>query len=333
MPNYFYKGKAEVFVFSRSKIKNLERQLKYEKLFSHLLNSDRFSKVEILKSERSKSWVGKIINSLIMEGSLHLKNKNIYQWNREAKNFYQAEWIEKKTPLYPIKALDREERPREKLLTKGEDKLSDAELLAIFLQTGTKGKSAIDIAKTLLREFGSLRGLYSASIEDLDKIPGLGIAKIAQIKAVIALSKRYIEENIKSRPLVKTSKAVFDLLYQTMRDLDYEIFKAIMLNGQNEIIDIVDIFKGTLTSSAIYPREVIKLALKYPATAIVFVHNHPSGEPKPSKDDKKITRDLVFAANLIDIKVFDHIIIGDNCYYSFADDNLIEQYNQDYKNR
>ena len=116
-----------------------------------------------------------------------------------------------------------------------------------------------------------------------------------------------------------------------MRDLDQEVFKVIMLNGQNEVIDIIDIFKGSLTSSNIYPREVIKQALKYPTVGMVFVHNHPSGNPKPSGGDKEITRDLVFAANIIGIKVFDHIIIGNNRYYSFADSDLIEKYNQDYK--
>jgi len=319
------------YLFTRSKIKDVERQLKYEKFFSRVLNFDKFSKEKILGSERNKSWVGKVINSLIREGALKKENKDNYQWDKSAKDFYQAEWVKMKTPLYSIKTINREERPREKLLKGGEEKLNDAELLAIFLRTGIKGKSAIDIAKNLLMEFGGIRGLYSASIEDLKRIPGLGIAKIAQLKAVIALSKRYIEEKIKNRPLVKTSKEVFDLLYQTMRDLDQEVFKVIILNGQNEVIDIVDISKGSFNSSNVYPREVIKLALKYPTAGIIFAHNHPSGTPKPSKSDKEITRDLVFAANTMSIKVFDHIIIGNNRYYSFADNDLIEQYNQVYQ--
>jgi len=319
------------YLFARSKIKDVERQLKYEKFFSRLLNSDKFSKEKILEFEKNKSWIGKVINLLLKEGALKRENKDTYQWDKKAKDFYQAEWIKMKTPLYSIKTISREERPREKLLKDGEEKLNDAELLAIFLRTGVKGKSAIDIAKNLLIEFGGIRGLYSASTEDLEKIPGLGIAKIAQLKAVISLSKRYIEEKIKNRPLVKTSKEVFNLLYQTMRDLDQEVFKVILLNGQNEVIDIVDIFKGSLSSSNIYPREVIKWALKYPTAGIVFIHNHPSGNPQPSKSDKEITRELVFAAKVMGIKVFDHIIIGNNRYYSFADSDLIEQYNQIYQ--
>ncbi len=319
------------FSFTRTKIKDIERQLKYEKFFSQILSFDKFSKDKILESGGNKSWIGRIINTLVKEKSLGVENKNNYQWNKKAKEFYQAEWLKKRTPLYPIKTIQREGRPREKLLKEGEEKLSDAELLAIFLRTGIKGKSAIDVAKNLLLKFGGLRGLYSASIEDLDKIAGLGIAKIAQLKAVIALSKRYIEAEIKNRPLVKTSKEVFNLLYQTMRDLDQEVFKIIMLNGQNEVIDIMDIFKGSLSSSNIYPREIIKQALKYPTAGMVFVHNHPSGNPKPSKRDKEITRDLVFAANIMSIKVFDHIIIGNNRYYSFADNDLIDKYNQNYQ--
>jgi len=319
------------FLFTRSKIKDIGRQLKYEKLFSNLLSSEAFKKEKILHSEKSKSWIGRIINSLVNEGSLRKHSKGEYCWNKEAKDFYYTEWLRQKTPLYQIKTINIEERPREKLLKEGEEKLSDAELLAIFLRTGIKGKSAIDIAKNLLVEFGGIRGLYSTSIEDLEKIAGLGIAKIAQLKAVIALSKRYIEAEIKNRPLVESSKEIFNLLYQTMRDLDQEVLKVIMLNGQNEIIDIVDIFRGSLNSSNIYPREIIKQALKYPTAGMVFVHNHPSGNPKPSKKDKEITRDLVFAANIMGIKVFDHIIIGNNRYYSFADNNLIDQYNQNYQ--
>jgi len=322
---------ATPFSFTRNKIKDIERQLKYEKLFSALLSSEIFKKEKNLLREGNQSWVGKVINSLVKEGSLNKESKDRYRWNKEAKDFYHTEWVKNKTPLYQIKTIRRDERPREKLLKSGEDKLSDAELLAIFLQTGTKGRSAIDVAKNLLREFEGIRGLYSVSAEDLMKVPGLGIAKVAQLKAVIALSKRYIEEEIKNRPLVKTSKEVFNLLYQTMRDLDQEVFKVIMLNGQNEVIDIIDIFKGSLSSSTIYPREVMKQVLKYPAVGIVFVHNHPSGNPHPSKNDREITRDLVFAANIMDIKVFDHIIIGNNRYYSFADNDLIEQYNQDYQ--
>ncbi|MFB3765704.1 MAG: DNA repair protein RadC [Methanotrichaceae archaeon] len=235
--------------------------------------------------------------------------------------------------LQTISSLPRDDRPREKLLLKGPEALSDAELLSIFLRVGVKGKSAIALSQELLLTFGSLRGLYSAPIEDLKAISGLGDAKIAQIKAVLELNKRYLLEGIENRPYLKCSEDTFKLLYQEMRDLDYEIFKIIMVNGQNEVLKVVDAFHGTLTTSAIYPREVLKLALRYSAAALIFAHNHPSGKAAPSNDDKRMTCELVYAARTIGIKVHDHIIIGNNQKYSFADEGLIEQYNAEFDRR
>jgi DNA repair protein RadC len=226
-----------------------------------------------------------------------------------------------------------EERPREKLLLKGPDALSDAELLAIFLRVGVKGKSAVDLAQELLSRFGSLRGLYAAPVEELRAVLGVGDAKIAQFKAVVELSKRYLLEGIQNRPYLECSDDIFKLLYQEMRDLDREVFKVIMLNGQNKVLTIVDTFQGTLTVSAIYPREVVKLALRHSAAALVFAHNHPSGKAVPSNEDKRITRDLVFAARVMGMKVHDHVIIGNNQKFSFADAGLIDQYNAEFDRR
>lgn len=223
-----------------------------------------------------------------------------------------------------------EDRPREKLLLKGPESLSNAELLAIFLRVGVKGKSAIDLAQELLSRFGSLRQLYAAPLEELEEVLGVGRAKIAQFKAVTELSKRYLAEGCQDRPYVESSGDILKLLYQEMRDLDQEVFKVLLLNGQNHVTRIVEVAKGTLTSARIYPREVIKVALRHSAAALVFVHNHPSGVAQPSDDDKKITRDLVFACHLMGVKVHDHIIIGDNEKFSFADVGLIEQYNKDF---
>lgn len=219
-----------------------------------------------------------------------------------------------------------EERPREKLLLKGPESLTNAELLAIFLRLGVNGKSAIDLAQELLSRFGSLRGLYTAPIEELQTILGIGQAKIAQFKAVIEMSKRYLAESFQNRPYVESSDDVLKFLYQEMRDLDQEVFNIVLLNGQNHILKIVEVAKGSLTAAHIYPREVAKLALRYSAGALVLVHNHPSGMVEPSENDKRITRDLVFACLLIGIKVHDHIIIGDNNKFSFADAGLIDQY-------
>ena len=219
-----------------------------------------------------------------------------------------------------------EERPREKLLLKGGDTLTNAELLAIFLRVGVKGKSAIGLAEELLSRFSSLRGLYAAPIEELRAVLGLGSAKIAQFKAVIEMSKRYLSEGFQNRPYVESSDDVLKFLYQEMRDLDQEVFKIVLLNGQNHILKIEDVTKGSLTAAQIYPREVVKLALRYSAAALVFVHNHPSGVAEPSENDKRMTRELVFACLLIGMKVHDHIIIGDNNKFSFADAGLIDQY-------
>jgi len=238
-------------------------------------------------------------------------------------------------PKYPhaIANWPAEDRPREKLLRKGPDSLSDAELLAIFLRVGVKGKSAIDLAQELLSRFGSLRGLYAAPDDELRSVLGLGDAKIAQFKAVVELSKRYLLEGIEKRPYLTCSEDIFKLLSQEMRDLDHEVFKVILLNGQNEVLTIADAFQGTLTASAIYPREVVKLALRHSAAALVFAHNHPSGKAVPSQEDKRITCDLVFAARVMGMKVHDHVIIGDNQKYSFADAGLIAQYDAEFDGR
>lgn len=222
-----------------------------------------------------------------------------------------------------ISEIPEDQRPREKLLNKGANNLSTEELLAIFLRIGTKNKNAIDLAKDLIDNFGGLRGLYNADINSLLKITGLGKAKIAQLLAVIELNKRYLEENIKDRKIVEDSKSIFDYLYLTMRDLDFELFKVIYLNGQNQILNIEDIFKGTITHSHIYTREIIKSALRNSATSIVCVHNHPSGNSNPSDADIEITQKIKNSCETIGIVFQDHIIIGDNQYFSFNDKELV----------
>ena len=239
----------------------------------------------------------------------------------------------KKKYRHAIANWPAEERPREKLLLKGPDTLTDAELLAIFLRIGVKGKSAIDLAQELLSRFCSLRGLYAAPVEELRTVLGVGDAKIAQFKAVVELSRRYLLEGIENRPYLECSEDIYTLLYQELRDLDREVLKVIMLNGRNEVLSIVDAFEGSLTASAIYPREVVKLALRHSAAALVFAHNHPSGEAVPSNEDKRITRDLVLAARVMGMKVHDHLIIGDNEKFSFADAGLIDEYDAEFDRR
>lgn len=217
-------------------------------------------------------------------------------------------------------------RPREKLLLKGADTLTDAELLAIFLRVGVKGKSAVALAEDLLSRFGSLRGLYASPAEELRAVVGVGPAKIAQFMAVLEMSKRYLAEGLTDRAYVESSDDVLKLLYQEMRDLDREVFKVVLLNGQNHILKMVELGKGSLTTAAVYPREVVKIALRHAAAAIVLVHNHPSGIAKPSREDRKITRDLVLTCLLMGMRVHDHIIIGENHNFSFANAGLIDEY-------
>lgn len=230
------------------------------------------------------------------------------------------------------KGAGHRKRLRERFLQGGLNGFLDYEIVELLLTLGTPRKDCKQMSKEAIKKFKSLRGILEAPSEELLKIKGIGFHNTFGIKFVQEVARKFLKEKTLKRPICKASEEVFAYLYHTMRDLDYEVFKVIMLSGQNEIVDIVDIFKGTLTSSAIYPREIIKQVLKYSAPAVVFVHNHPSGEPKPSMEDKRITRDLISAANIMDVKVFDHIIIGDNCYYSFADNSLIDQYNRDYKN-
>jgi DNA repair protein RadC len=241
--------------------------------------------------------------------------------------------IQRKKYPHAIANWPVEDRPREKLLIKGPESLSNAELLSIFLRVGVKGKNAIDLAQELLLRFGSLRELYAAPVAELEGVLGLGHAKIAQFKAVIELSKRYLTEGFQNRPYVESSKDILKLLYQEMRDLDQEIFKVVLLNGQNHVLKIEEVTKGTLTSARVYPREILKVAFRYSAAALVLVHNHPSGVAKPSEDDKEITRDIVFACGLVGLKVHDHIVIGDNDKFSFADKGLIDKYNMEFDSR
>jgi len=313
----------------RQDIKDIERTQRYERLFESILPQDAFKKDILVNIGLSVMFVARALKQLESEGAIEADDNNEYHWNNEYRERYCEEWLEKSVGTHQIKRKAVEERPREKFLRYGAEKMDKTELLAIFLRTGIEGKNAIALAQELLDRFGGIRGIFDASEEDLKKIKGIGIAKIAQIKAVAALAKLYLEEKVKEKPLLENSQDVYDYLYHTMRDLKYELFKVIFLNGQNEIIEIEDAFKGTLTESSVHPREIAKLALDYNAAAMVFVHNHPSGDPTPSADDKKVTQRLVHLSEQIQIPVRDHIIIGDQRYYSFAEEGLIKKFRSD----
>lgn len=217
-----------------------------------------------------------------------------------------------------------DERPREKLFKLGADKLSDTELLAILLRVGSSGKSAVDMARELINQFGTFRNIDSKSFAEL-KRKGLGIAKIAQMKAAIEIGKRFLKEKSLSKIKIKFSKDIVDYFIPYLRDMKKEIFKVVLLDGKNKIIKDVTLSEGTLTKSIVHPREVIKEAVIESAAALMLIHNHPSGDPHPSPDDIEVTNRIISACELVGIRVLDHIIIGDNNYFSFFNEGLIKE--------
>lgn len=217
-----------------------------------------------------------------------------------------------------------DERPRERLLAQGAGALSDAELLAIFLRVGVKGKSAVDLARDLIRHFGSLNSLFAASVEDFSVIHGMGPAKYAQLQAVLEMSKRALSEEMKQNDAFSTPHAVRDYLRLNLAGLPHEVFFALWLDAQNRLISSEELFRGTLTQTSVYPREVVKKALWHNAAAVVLAHNHPSGFAEPSSADEILTRELKQALALIDVRVLDHFIVaGSSQPLSFAERGLL----------
>ncbi len=218
-------------------------------------------------------------------------------------------------------------RLRDKFLRAGLKAFHDYEIVELLLTLGTPRKDCKQQAKNAIKKFRGLKGVLEASLEELQEIKGIGPTNAFGIKLFQEVSEQYLKERIIGEKIIlKSSKTVFDYLYQSMQKEKKEVFKVLFLDGKNKLMKTEDLFEGSLTSSAVYPREIMKKAIKYDAVALVFAHNHPSGIPEPSESDKKITENLVFAGNIMEIKILDHIIIGDNKYFSFADAGLIEEY-------
>ena len=217
----------------------------------------------------------------------------------------------------------KSEQPRERLIAQGADALSEAELLAIFLRVGVKGMSVLDLSRLLLQRFEGLRGLFKASEQDLRKIKGMGTAKIATLKAIAALSKRLLEEEIQRKDFVECSDDVRKLLAHTLRDLDQEVFSVIFLDTKHRVLKMEEMFRGTINTASVFPREIVKRALDLGSAAVIAVHNHPSGNPEPSSEDRRVTEDLKKACQLMELSLLDHIVVGNNSYFSFADKRLI----------
>ncbi|MBN2198982.1 MAG: DNA repair protein RadC [Candidatus Aminicenantes bacterium] len=217
-------------------------------------------------------------------------------------------------------------RLREKFLRGGLNGFLDYEVLELLLALATPRRDCRELARRLLAEYRSLRAVLEADVRELLRFKGLGPRNVFGLRFVQEVSGRFLRDRMMSRPYYRSSKEVFDYLYHSLRDVKREKFKVLFLDTKNRIIEEKTLFEGTVDSSAVYPREVVKDALRYDASSLIFIHNHPSGDPEPSLSDRQITRELVFAAKVLQLKVLDHIIIGQGCYFSFADQGLIEDY-------
>ena len=215
-----------------------------------------------------------------------------------------------------------ERRPRERLLAEGAETLLDAELLAVLLRTGVRGTDAVELGAQLLKRFGSINRLLSAGPELLD-VKGLGQAKTAQFAAAIELARRAMEEELTERSALTSPGAVRDYLRVALAHRQHEVFVCIWLDAQHKVVGVEEAFRGTLTQTSVYPREIVKKALMRNAAAVIFAHNHPSGVAQPSQSDELLTRNLREALALVEVKVLDHFIVAGNQAISFAERGLL----------
>ncbi len=216
------------------------------------------------------------------------------------------------------------ERPRERLLINGPQALSDGQLLAILLRTGRRDASAVQVAMDVLHQVGGTSGLARCGIEELCAIAGVGPAKAAQLMAAVELGRRTMAEPLSTGMRVTSSGDLFKHFHPTLRDLKREIFKVVLLDAKNAMLKEVTVSEGSLTLSIVHPREVFSLAVREAAAGVIFLHNHPSGDPTPSPEDRQLTDRLVAAGHLLGIRVLDHVIIGDGRYVSFADEGWLK---------
>jgi len=223
----------------------------------------------------------------------------------------------------PISDWPSAERTRERLLSHGAGRLSDAELLAVFLRTGMTGQSALDLARALLGRFGGISGILAADRVALSGQKGFGVARYCQLTAAVELMRRALREDMGRRDVLSAPGAVKDYLCLKLRDLPHEVFLCVYLDAQNRVIGDEELFRGTLTQTSVYPREVVKRALAHNAASIILAHNHPSGVAEPSRADEALTRALREALALVDVRVLDHFVVAGNTATSFAERGLM----------
>lgn len=215
------------------------------------------------------------------------------------------------------------ERPREKLLALGPAALSEAELLAIFLRTGVKGKSAVGLARDMVGHFGGLGRLFAATRAECCEFPGLGPAKYAQLQAVLEMARRSLKEELTAGDALGSPEAVRDYLRLRLAALPHEVFAALFLDAQNRVLAIEELFRGSLTQASVYPREVVKRALSHNAAGVIFAHNHPSGVAEPSQADRWLNEQLKAALALVEVRVLDHFVVAEAGAVSFAERGLL----------
>ncbi len=222
-----------------------------------------------------------------------------------------------------LKDIPAAARPREKLLTLGPAALADAELIALLLRTGLPGTSVLQLAQQLLDAFGGLRGLLQASAADLKRVKGLGPAKRAEITAVMELARRSLAQRLAQRTVLSSPQQVKDFLRLQLAHEGQEVFAVMFLDVQNQLIRFEEMFRGTLSQTSVYPREIVKRALALQASAVILAHNHPSGTAEPSRADEFLTQTLKQALQLIDVRVIDHLVVGGDQAISFAERGLL----------
>lgn len=218
-----------------------------------------------------------------------------------------------------MNALPKESMPREKLLSHGPHSLTDAELLAIFLRTGTQGMNVLTLSDHLIKEFGSLRALFSADLDEFCRHKGLGVAKFVQLQATLEMTQRYLAETLTRGEALTSPEQTKLYLSGLLRDKQREEFYVLFLDNQHRVICGEPLFQGTIDAASVYPREVVKRSLEHNAAALILAHNHPSGVAEPSQSDRRITRRIIDALALVDIRVLDHFVVGDGEIVSFAE--------------